>query len=206
MASKLSIYNAALTQHLGERKLSSLSENTVMRRRLDSIWDNDFVRDCLQQGLWNFAMNAVELSYSPSVEPSFGFTHAFDKPADWVRTAIVSIEPSFCAQFLEYEDEGDYWYADPEVIYVKYVSDHDTWGNDLSRWTAKFARYVEANLAWRVAKSTTGSNADADDLEKLQRRLLIQAKAGDAMDEATRMPSQGTWSRARAGRFNREDR
>jgi hypothetical protein len=76
MASKLSIYNGALLA-LGERKLSSLTEARGSRRRLDSVWDDGGVKSCLQAGFWNFAMQSIELTYSPSITPAFGYRYAF---------------------------------------------------------------------------------------------------------------------------------
>ena len=82
--SQLSLYNGALTI-LGERKLSSLTENRETQYKLTDIWDNDAVNRCLQMGQWNFAMRAVQLDASPSVTPSFGYQYAFDKPTDYIR-------------------------------------------------------------------------------------------------------------------------
>lgn len=47
MASKLTVYNGALLV-LGERKLASLSESTPSRRKLDTVWDDDGVKHCLE--------------------------------------------------------------------------------------------------------------------------------------------------------------
>ncbi len=156
-------------------------------------------------GLWNFAMKDIELSYSPSVVSSFGFLYAFDKPADWVRTALIAADESFSVAFRAYEDQGAYWYADPDTLYVRYVSDDVQWGGDLSLWTPAFTTFAEHYGAWRVARVTTGSKADAQELEITQRRLLIQARSSDAMDEASRAIPQGSWVNARRGdQFRRE--
>jgi hypothetical protein len=205
MPSKLSVYNGALLA-LGQRKLSSLSENTVSRRRLDSVYDDDGVKACLEMGLWNFALNAIELTYSPSVEPDFGLKYAFDKPDDWVRTALVSQGGCFREQMLRYEDEGRYWYSDLDTIYVKYVSSSTSWGMDFAKWPASFTTFVEHYFAWKIAKATTNSDEDAESMERKWKRFLIQAKAKDAMNEATRFAPRGKWARARSGRYtNREN-
>lgn len=205
MASKLSIYNGAILA-LGERKLSSLSENRPSRRRLDSVWDDDGVRSCLQSGFWNFAMQSIELTHSPSIDPAFGFRYAFDKPSDWVRTAIVSADENFTNELLNYEDQGAYWYADFDPIYVRYVSDDNQLGTDLSLWPANFTRYVEHYFALRICKATSNSNTDTELLEQKLKRLLSEAKATDAMDEATKTLKPGSWSQARFGNRTRRDR
>lgn len=204
MPSKLSLYNSALLA-LGQRKLSSLSENTVSRRRLDSVYDEDGVKACLEMGLWNFAMNAAEITYSPSVEPDFGLRYAFDKPTDWVRTALVSSDSTFREQLTTYEDEGEYWYADIDTIYVKYVSSSTDFGMDFSKWPASFTAFAAHWFAWKIAKATTGSDTDVDALEVKWKRFLIQAKAKDAMNESTRFPPRGSWVRARSARYDREN-
>src|SRR3546814_15520749 len=88
-ATQLSLYNGAL-RLCGEAKLANLTEDREPRYVLDDVWDDGALRHCLQQGLWNFAMRTVEAEYSPSVEPSFGFRRAFDKPIDWVRPAAMA--------------------------------------------------------------------------------------------------------------------
>jgi hypothetical protein len=205
MASKLSVYQSALLV-LGERKLSSLTEERAPRRRLDSVWDDGGVKSCLQAGFWNFAMRAVELSYSPSITPAFGLRYAFDKPTDWVRTWMVSCDDRFTEELHGYEDEGAYWYADPDTIWVRYVSSDTSWGMDLSLWPENFTRYVEHYFAWRICKGTTGSNTDKETLGAEMLRLLKIARATDAMDETTRFAPEGSWSKARRGWGSRRDR
>lgn len=205
MASKLAVYNAALHE-IGERKLFTLSEARAPRRRLDTVWDSDTgVSFCLQQGLWNFAMETVELTYSPSITPAFGYRYAFDKPTDWVRTARLSDDAQFCNKQFDYEDQGAYWYADTDTIYVKYVSKSTSLGMDLSLWTPNFTRYVELYLASRIAKAETGSSTDRDALMKMADKKLLVARATDAMDESSKMLPAGSWSRARRGGGTRGD-
>jgi|AGTN01.3.fsa_nt_gi hypothetical protein len=205
MADKLSVYNGALLA-LGERKLVSVTENRASRRRLDSVWDANGVKSCLQAGFWNFAMRALELSFSPSITPAFGLRYAFDKPSDWVRTWLVSGDDRFTEELRGYEDEGAYWYADPDTIWVRYVSNDSQLGGDLSLWPENFTRYVEGYFAWRICKSTTGSNGDKDSLGAEMERLLKRARATDAMDETTRFPPEGSWSKSRRGWGSRRDR
>lgn len=198
MTSKLALYNGA-NLVLGERKLSSLTEGRPSRRRLDSVFDDGGVKSCLQAGFWNFAMQTIELTYSPSITPAFGFQYAFDKPTDWVRTFMVSQEGSFSCPYLGYEDQGAYWYADVDTLYIRYVSDDAEFGGDLSLWPENFTRYAEHYFAWRITKATSNSNTDKDLLAADLKRLLNVARATDAMDETTRFPPQGSWSRARQG-------
>lgn len=203
--SKLLLYQDACTV-LGERKVSTLAENSVMRRRLDSAWDSGVVRGCLSRGLWNHAIRSVQLDYSPSVEPPFGQRRAFDKPTDWVRTAIVASDEYFSNALRKRQilDEGEFWYADIDTIFVRYVSDDASYGMNFGAWPTNFAEFVGASLAHKAAKSTTGSSNEADSIEARVKRLLIRARSTDAMDEPTDEIPSG-WVMARRGSGSREN-
>ncbi len=198
MASKLILYNLANVA-LGERKLTSLAENRPSRRRLDTVWDAGGVRKALAEGLWNFAMEDVELTYSPSVTPAFGFQYAFDKPEFWVRTCFCSDDERYANKLQRYDDRGDYILADADTIYLKHVSSGPTRGGDLSLWPEKFLDFAAYDFALAICKSTTNSNADKDMLEKERKKKLLSARATDAMDENVRFIPAGSWSRARRG-------
>jgi hypothetical protein len=195
-ASRLKIYNGALRM-LGERKLASLSENREPRRVLDEVWDDDFTDFCLEQGLWNFAMRSIELTYSPSITPAFGYTRAFDKQTDWIRTGAVSLDEFFNTPLIQYVDEGEYWRANHDTLYIKYVSNDSSYGGDLSLWPASFIRYVEAELASQSCERITKSDAKQVDLERKAKRFLAEAKNKDAMNQPAQFPPNGSWVSSR---------
>lgn len=195
---QLKLYNEAI-RLVGGRKLSSLSENREPRRLLDEVWDNDGVRTCLEMGLWNFAMRTSEITYNPSVEPTFGYERAFDKPTDLVRTAAVCTDGHFTNPLLRYSDEAAYWFADFETIYVRYVSDDNAYGNDLSLWPYSFGRMVAAWFALEIVERLTQSTTNYEKLNKVFGRRATEARSRDAMNEATAFPPAGSWVSARAG-------
>lgn len=197
MASRLEIYNDALA-HLGERKLASLTEAREPRRKLDDQWDRG-VRYCLEQGLWNFALRTVQVDSSASFTPTFGYTKAFEKPTDWIRTAVISDNEMLSPPLLRYSDEVDLWYADVDPLFAQYVSDDTTYGADVSRWPETFAEYVACHLARKICRGLTSSLSDFDELLKLERKLRADARSKDAMNQAPAFPPQGTWSRSRSG-------
>ncbi len=198
MTSKLSLYNGALTI-LGERKLASLTENRPPRKKLDDIWDNDLRERVLQHGQWNFASRAVQLEFSPSTTPSFGYQFAFDKPTDFIRTMAVCYDEYFNMPITRYADEAKWWFTDTELIYVKYVSKDTQWGFDFSLWPENFTEYVEHYMAYKVAPRITGLDFNSDDLEKKKDKALIAAKAIDAMESPAKFPPKGGWARSRQG-------
>lgn len=207
MTDRLSLYNGALVEHLGERRLADLSENREPRRVLDDIWDGGAVRYCLEQGYWNFAMRTVRIDYDPSIEPQFGHRRAFDRPDDFVRLAAISADEYFDAPLTAYRDEAGRWFADLDILYVRYVSDDPEYGMDLARWPQTFAQWVQAYLALKACARLTGSKVDKESLKKDARRLLVDARSKDAMNEGARFLPPGGWTLARtAGSARRRDR
>ena len=198
MTDRLSLYNGAL-RALGERKLASLTENREPRRLLDGVWDSDAYDTWLEQGLWKHAMRTVELTYSPSIQPDFGYQYGFDKPEDFIRTASLSADAFFTAPLLQYSDEAGFWYCEHPTIYVRYVSNDPEYGADLSLWPASFAKYVEHAMAAEICERLTQNASKADKLEKKADKLLKEARSRDAMADPTKFPPMGSWERARRG-------
>ncbi|API59520.1 hypothetical protein BSL82_09525 [Tardibacter chloracetimidivorans] len=205
MPTQLSLYNAAL-RLLGERKLASLSENREPRRLLDAVWDNGAtegaVKHCLQLGQWTFAMRTAMVDYSPSVEPSFGYRRAFDQPADMVKLSAICSDEYFKQPLLEYADERQYWYADLDTIYVRYVSNGADYGADLSLWPESFTKVVEAYLAAEICENLTQSETKLQSVEKKFSTALKSARSLDAMNKPTAFMPVGSWAGSRSGRFS----
>lgn len=202
MASRLSLYNAALTL-CGERVLASLTENREPRRLLDQAWDDNGVKLCLEAGQWRFAMRTVMLDYDPDISPEFGFRRGFVKPTDWCATSGVCSDEYFNSPLLQYNDEAGRWYADIDIIYVRYVSNDAAYGGDLSLWTTRFFDYAAAHFASKIALKLTSDKEKMGGLLKMAEKRLSEARNHDAMAEPTRFPPPGNWSQSRSGRGNR---
>lgn len=195
MTSKLELYNDALL-HLGEKKLTSLATDTTARRALDDAYDVT-LKYCLEQGFWNFAHRVVQIDSSASVTPTFGYSFAFVKPSDWIRTYTFSSSENFNPPLFDVVDEAGYWYTDCDPLYVKYISNASAYGGDLSAWPQTFANYVATRLALRTCKRITGSSEGVKDLVVLEKRAKADAGSKDAMNEPPKMPPTGTWVRSR---------
>lgn len=207
---QLALYNIAL-RACGTRTLDSLAEARMERRDLDKVWDEGTgaINRCLEQGLWNFAMRAVQVDKSSSVTPSFGFNNAFDKPTDYIRLASISGDEYFNEPLTNYEFEGDYFYADIDPIYLRYVSNDSDWGNNLSRWPDSFVQYVGHwlglqiyNAVWTNHPTAAAARAHLmkeQELEKKTERLLHDARSKDAQAEPPRFTPMTSWQRARHG-------
>jgi hypothetical protein len=201
---QLGLYNDALG-HVGERKLASLSENREPRRLLDAAWTT--AKDyCLEQGLWNFALRTARLDSAPEIEPDFGYRKGFERPDDYIRLAYLCQDEYFKVPLLDYQSESNYWFADLDPIYLRYVSNDDHYGGDFSLWPTSFTFWVGLYLAWRIAPKLVQSENAVALLDKKARSALIDAQSKDAMSEPTRFPPTGAWNASRNGRVGLRNR
>lgn len=196
MTDRLTIYNNALLI-AGERALSSLTEDREPRRLLDQVWNSNGVKKCLSQGQWKFAIRAMMIDYDPSIEPDFGYRRAFEKPTDWVVTSAVCQDEYFRQPLLGYFDEAQYWYADLDTIYVRYVSDDAGYGLDLNKWPDLFEEFVSTFFASKIVVKLANGQDKLKNIFGLLKKAKSEAKSADAMADPTKFPAPGEWVRAR---------
>lgn len=202
-ATKLSLVNGAL-RLLKTRKLTASELATNGRepaRAANDAWDADFVRGCLEQGNWRFAIRSRQIVADPGIDPQFddgGYRYAFQKDTDWLRTAGVFVDADMQMPYHEYHDEAGYLFANVDTLYVRYVSDDADFGGDMSRWPRSFQEYVEAKLASEIAGPMTQGGQDTRDLADAR---LKDAQAKDVINEPTRRPQPSSWVRARFGSY-----
>lgn len=194
--SKLTLYNGSL-RLLGERRLALLTEDRPARRYLDDAWDDGLIDEALEQGFWNFATRSVEMTASASVSPDFGYRYAFQKPDDYIRTAALCTDEFFKHTLNEYTDEAGYWFADYDTLFLQYISNDSTYGNDLANWPSTFVRMVQAMLADEVKELVTGNDGKYDRIKKALKDARIDARSKDAMNQPTKFPPTGSWVNAR---------
>ena len=204
MTDRLTLYNDALLL-CGERSVSSLTEDREPRRNLDQAWNGGAVRKCLEEGQWRFAMRTVMIDYDPALDPDFGYRRGFNKPDDWVRTCAVCEEEYFRTPLTAYTDEADFWYADLDIIYAKYISDDPLWGMNLGKWPQAFADFVSAHLALKIIIKLSESQEKIQIITKLREKYKRDAKSAAAVSEPTLFAARGTWSRARTKGSKRSD-
>lgn len=207
---RLKIYNGALLL-CGEQRLNSLSENVEARHLLDLVWNDGGVRACLESAQWHFAMRTSEFTYTTSITPAFGYSRAFAKPTDWVITSGVFTDEYFNDPLLAYWDEAGYWYADHDVIYVRYVSDDSSYGSDYAKWPATFTDYVKAYFAGKIVHKIPSAAGKIQFLHGPPGRpekghiaqALLVAKNKSAMTGPVTFPTRGSWARARHAGYTR---
>jgi len=204
MTTKLQMFNTAL-RYCGERKLSALTDSTKSRRLLDGVWAEGGVNNCLEEGLWKFATKAVRIDFDSTVDREFGFTYAFVKPTDWVTTCAVCSDEYYDIPLTRYAHENGYWYADLDLLYVKYVSDAADYGNDLSIWPSSFANYVAAYFANEIVDDLTSNDLVIGRVTRRLEKNKGKAKNKDAMNQPQRFPAPGNWASSR-GRLRGQNR
>lgn len=198
MTDKLKIYNGALSL-IGERALASLTEARESRRALDLVYDDDGIKACLEAGQWYFAMRSQKITYDSAISPTWGFRRVFDVPSDHVRTCALCSDENFNVPLLDYREEANFWYADIDVIYVRFVSQDTSYGLDLSLWPASFVEFVKAHFASKISPTVTSSDGTKKDALAYRTLMLKHAKSLAAMADGTTFPARGSWANARAG-------
>lgn len=196
MADKLAIYRGALRLLGTGARLSSLTEVSSARYALDDAWE-PAIDYLLAKGLWNFAMRSVMAEASPSLETEFGYQYVFEKPDDWVRTASISNQSFDSLGFEDYDDRTDFWLANSDTLYIKYVSDDDDYGFNVGAWRQPFAKVLEAYLAFECGLPISSDKSNRNDLYSLFKSRLKDAKSLDAVDERVSMRPPGRLVRSR---------
>jgi len=204
MTDRLKLYNKAL-RYCGERSLSSLTEEREPRRLLDAVWSEGGVKYCLEQGFWNWCSRYVRFDYDTSVTPQFGYNRAFQQPSDFVKTCGVCSDEFFKNPLINYSDLNGYWYASIDQIYVQYVSDGTSYGNDLTIWPESFTNFAAAYFASEIITKLTGDEKKRDSVEKKMNDFLRKAKSLDAANTPQQFPAPGNWGRSRYGRSSRDN-
>lgn len=194
MPDKLSLYNGAL-YILGTRPLATLNDSVEPRRALDQHW-TDARNHCLAQGQWKFALRTVKLDYNSSITPAFGFSRAFTKPSDFIRTTNFCYDEFLMMPIVAYTQEQGHWYCEVDEIYVTYVSNDAAYGLDYTLWTTTFTYFVEAYLAKRIRRRIMPSR-DAEEIEVEYQEALDNALFKDAIESPTQYPPQGKWVQSR---------
>lgn len=201
MTDKLTLYNQALVEHLGERALASLAENREPRRILDGLYTSA-IEYCLERKFWNFIYRTVEAGASDTITPAFGYLYAITIPDDWIRTRKISAEPTLDPPLLQFAEETGYWFTNITPIFVQYNSRDPQYGMDLGAWPQSFADYVALHLAAKACVGVTKSDEKLkgpDGLLKRTEKAYKVAAANCAMNEAVGFAPMSSWVRSRRG-------
>lgn len=204
VSTQLDLYNSSLLI-CQERPLASLTDNNEPRRLLDIAWNDGAVDWCLEQGQWYFAMRADQISPDAGIAPTWGYKFAFDKPSDWVLTCALCVDENLRVPLTRYFDEAGFWYTDINLIYVRYVSNDPSYGNNMAIWPRAFYNFIAAYLASRIIGKLSTSKELREEVKAHLKETKLEAKNRGAMAAATAFPAQGAWTLSRQRFLNRRD-
>jgi hypothetical protein len=156
----------------------------------------------LEQGFWRFAQRTVKIDYDTSVTPAFGYLRAYLRPSDFVRLYKLCQDEFLLVDLLEYTEEGGHWYGNDDEVYLSYISNHASYGGDLTLWPESFTLYAGYYLATRIVDrlappadvGKTGNN----NLSLEMKRALDDALTKDAMKGPVQFAPAGNWVSSRA--------
>lgn len=198
MATKLGIYNGAISL-LGETPIASLTEDRSVRYWLDRAWDNGLVNHCLEQGQWYFATKSQQITYSTTIVPAYGYPYAIAIPNDFLGMVSIWLDPYFTIPLQDYVIETGVIYTPFQTVYLKFISNANTYGNNLAKWPESFDRYVQAELALLTEPNITNSTAVYNKIEQTVIKRKATAKNNDKRDKPRQNLPLGNWTKARVG-------
>jgi len=193
MATILGLYNEALTL-LGERHLSSLTNDIESRYLLDNAWDQGLVARLAEDNDWVFLRQSVKISYDNEIETEFGYKKGHTKPTDLLKVSGIYSDEYMRSPLSQYEEGDTHWFTDLDDIYVQYVK--NTVINDIASWPEYFSALVAVTLALRVSP-TMKNLSDQQRIEQEWNKVERQAKSKDAMRHPTKPLPRGSWNSAR---------
>jgi len=142
---QLDLYNDALLL-LGQRALSSLTEDQESRYRLDGAYNRQAIRYCLELTKPQFATKTLTLA-APAAGTTFDYTHSLPTEFVTMGREWVFSDTKLDQPISRYVIEGRTIQTDYATIYVRCVSD----AYALADWDASFGRVMGAYLALETA-------------------------------------------------------
>lgn len=159
---KVSICNEALNM-IGAQSILSFEEATPNARRCATLYEQTR-KAILRMHPWSCCTKRIQLA-PLSTHPSFGYSHAFALPRDFQR--LIS------AGTTDFEIENRLILSNTDVINLIYVYDND----NEQTWDSLLVECMIFYMASKLAKATTGSNAEADSAWQRLQITLKQARA-----------------------------
>lgn len=201
-ADYLNIYNDALLL-LGLEQIASTADNSVRRTVLDTAMNTGLVEEILEDTGWQFGKTTEKLEYNPGIEPAFGYNRAFDKPSNLLRINGIYHDEYFQSPVDYYIDEGDYFFADLDELYIEYIS--RAFLTTPAQWPMYFRKLVAAALAQLAGPSIPGANIENAMIQYDRRKK--SAVSNNAIAGPPRKIRQGSWTSSVLGyRRNNRDR
>lgn len=190
MASDTDIANRGL-QLLGERRITSLDENSVAAREVNASYE--VIRDAeLRRHPWGFATTRATLAAS-STAPDFEYSYAFPVPSDFLR-----LHPT-------HEDETDWAVErvsgvgtcictnDGDTLKVRYIARV----TDAGSFDPLFVEALAARIAFELAERITNSSQKKREAWETYVNAVAEAKKVNAIEKVSAENPEDSWITAR---------
>ena len=187
MATKLRLYRSSVLLLKQNAVDLAVTDDDAFVNTLDLIYD-EVLAFCLAAGDWNHATRTASIEASSDVTPEFGYSFAIEKPDDYAgRIVAISGNDRFNPPLDDYHEDGGlsgFIWCDADPLYLRWISNGSDYGLNLGAWPPAFERYVEHELAWRIAGTLTNmSAAEKEEFRKERNRSLRDAQAKDARNQ-----------------------
>lgn len=140
---QLSLYNEALLL-VGERELTTVTDDVEARHRLDTAYENG-VDFCLELVAPVFARKTSKLTtFNTSTEHAYD--NVFTLPSDYIDIVEVYSDEKLDQPISRYIIEGDTLACNYATIYLRYISNSYA----LTAWDKSFEQVVAAYLARQI--------------------------------------------------------
>jgi hypothetical protein len=199
-ATKLRLYQD-VARLLGDARFALITDDVETRYALDDAWD-EAVTFVLRQAPWRYALATATLVASVGT-PAAGYAHAYDFPADWLRTHAIFLSASDGREDpIDLRDQATIVSVNvgtaPKMRFVSAAyADPALAGHP---WPEHFAQCVAAYLAFLVAERVTGERSAAGRMSQLFSELLPEAVRLDAVPEDPWLVHQRSGAMLRAAR------
>tara|TARA_R100001463_G_scaffold10301_10_gene30235 strand:- start:1835 stop:2551 length:717 start_codon:yes stop_codon:yes gene_type:complete len=178
MQTRTQIANNALS-YLSAGSIVNLNDDDAKAKAIKGIFDQAS-REVIRTHRWSCCIGRAELSKlsrETLQSGNFGYANAYQLPTDCIRILDINGEPwSEKAEFFDLN--GRQLLSDLSEIFLRYVK----WEDDVSQWDPLLADAVSVKIAMKVARQITTDGISAEDLERIYRRRLEEARTVDAME------------------------
>ncbi len=197
MASQLEIANWALML-LGEKRLSSLSDDTGKAEDISAGWD--MLRDrALKRQAWHFAIERASLA-ADSDAPEWGFDYQYSYAGDVIRVLQVG-------EFYPGPDLSDNRNADTAPYRIEKRKILTNYGAplsvkwvvnsvDIGDWDPCFAALFAADIADYLEPRLKQSEAVAQRIAAWRAEAMMEAYATNAIEDPSEPVADDTWMAA----------
>lgn len=171
--SRVLIANKALYL-IGEARIDSLDDDTKSAEIINEIYD--MIRDeVLEAHPWNFALKRFSLAES-SVEPLWEYDNAFPLDPSVLRVVKTDLDPMDPWAVELDENDLQVLVCNNDAVQIQAIVRID----DETKFSPKFVDAFAKRLAKELVFSMTGTKSSVEDMDKLYKDALADARTMDA--------------------------